>query len=73
MNLEETMNCIADSVSIYSGYVLTSTTDAKLESKVCLSNSTMSLISTTNVMTVKFETDSSVNKTGFSAYVYRGD
>lgn len=72
MNLEETMNCIADFVSVYSGYALTSTTDAKLESKLCLSNSTASSISTSNVMTVKFETDATVNKTGFNAYVYRG-
>ncbi|XP_014475365.1 PREDICTED: cubilin [Dinoponera quadriceps] len=71
MNLEETMNCVADSLSVYSGYALISTEDAKLESKICLANSTMSLIKGTNVMTVKFETDSSVNKTGFSAYVYR--
>lgn len=72
MNLEETMSCISDSLSVYSGYALTSTDDAKLESKVCLANSTMALIRTTNVMTVKFETDSSINKTGFNAYVYRG-
>ncbi|EFN89302.1 Cubilin, partial [Harpegnathos saltator] len=71
MNLEETMNCIADSVSVYSGLALISTSDAHLKSKLCLANSTMTSIRTTNVMTVKFETDSSVNKTGFNAYVYR--
>lgn len=72
MNLEETSNCVADSVSVYSGYALTSTTNAHLESKLCLSNSSMSLIRGTNVMTVKFNTDMFVNKTGFNAYIYRG-
>ncbi|TGZ53188.1 Cubilin [Temnothorax longispinosus] len=71
MDLEETNNCVADSVSVYSGYALTSTTDAHLESKLCLANASMSLVSGTNVMTVKFDTDMSVNKTGFNAYVYR--
>ncbi|XP_071569184.1 cubilin isoform X2 [Temnothorax nylanderi] len=71
MDLEETNNCVADSVSVYSGYALTSTADAHLESKLCLANASMSLVSGTNVMTVKFDTDMSVNKTGFNAYVYR--
>lgn len=72
MDLEEMIDCIADSVSVYSGYALTSTDDARLESKLCLANSSMSLITGTNVMTVKFDTDSYGNKTGFNAYVYRG-
>lgn len=72
MDLEETNDCIADSVSVYSGYALTSTTDAHLESKLCLANASMSLITGTNVMTVKFDTDAFENKTGFNAYVYRG-
>jgi len=72
MDLEETNDCVADSVSVYSGYALTSTTDAHLESKLCLANSSMSLITGTNVMTVKFDTDMFENKTGFNAYVYRG-
>ncbi|KAL0113327.1 hypothetical protein PUN28_012468 [Cardiocondyla obscurior] len=71
MDLEETSDCVADSVSVYSGYALTSTTNARLENKLCLANSTMSLISGTNVMTVKFDTDVYYNKTGFNAYVYR--
>nr|XP_012218853.1 PREDICTED: cubilin-like [Linepithema humile] len=71
MNLEETSNCVADAVSVYSGYALTSTSNAKLEGKLCLANSTMTLIKGTNVMTVKFDTDTFVNKTGFNAYVYR--
>lgn len=72
MDLEETNECIADYVSVYSGYALTSTSDARLEKKLCLANSSMSLISGTNVMTVKFNSDSYANKTGFNAYVYRG-
>ncbi|XP_011637168.1 cubilin-like [Pogonomyrmex barbatus] len=71
MDLEETSDCGADSVSVYSGYALTSTSNAHLESKLCLANSSSSSISGTNVMTVKFETDAFVNKTGFNAYVYR--
>ncbi|EZA59389.1 Cubilin [Ooceraea biroi] len=71
MNLEESSECIADSVSVYSGYALTSTDNAKLESKLCLSNSSTALIKASNVMTVKFDTDAFVNKTGFNAYVYR--
>lgn len=72
MDLEESSDCIADAVSVYSGDASTSTTDAHLESKLCLANSSMSLISGTNVMTVKFDSDAFVNKTGFNAYVYRG-
>lgn len=72
MNLEETSDCVADAVSVYSGYALTSTSNAKLEGKLCLANSTMALIKGTNVMTVKFDTDTFLNKTGFNAYVYRG-
>ncbi|XP_012062648.1 PREDICTED: cubilin [Atta cephalotes] len=71
MDLEETSNCEADSVSVYSGNALTSATGAHLESKLCLANSSASLISGSNMMTVKFNTDEFVNKTGFNAYVYR--
>lgn len=72
MDLEETNDCIADSLSIYSGYALTSTNNANLLRKLCLSNSTWVQIKGTNIMTVKFESDSFINKTGFNAYVYRG-
>jgi len=72
MDLEESSDCVADSVSVYSGYALTSTDNAKLESKLCLSNSSSTLIKASNVMTVKFDSDIFVNKTGFNAYVYRG-
>lgn len=72
MDLEETSNCEADSVSVYSGNALTTTTGAHLESKLCLANSSASLISGSNLMTVKFDTDEFVNKTGFNGYVYRG-
>lgn len=61
MNLEETMNCIADSVSVYSGFALTSTDNANLERNLCLANSTFALIRTTNVMTVKFR----IRRNGF--------
>ncbi|XP_039305004.1 cubilin isoform X2 [Solenopsis invicta] len=71
MDIEESSNCVADSVSVYSGNALTSTADAHLENKLCLANSSMTSTKATNVMTVKFETDWFVNKTGFSAYVYR--
>ncbi|XP_029168402.1 cubilin-like [Nylanderia fulva] len=72
MNLEETNDCIADSVSVYSGYALTSTpSNADLLSRLCLANSTWAQIKGTNVMTVKFDSDGFINKTGFSAYVYR--
>ncbi|KAH0948163.1 hypothetical protein HN011_006977 [Eciton burchellii] len=71
MDLEESSDCVADSVSVYSGYALTSTDNAKLESKLCLSNSSSTLIKASNVMTVKFDSDIFVNKTGFNAYVYR--
>lgn len=72
MDLEETNDCIADSVSVYSGYALTSTNNANLLRRLCLSNSTWVQIKGTNIMTVKFESDSFINKTGFNAYVYRG-
>lgn len=72
MDLEETMNCVADSVSVYTGNALTSPENAHLKSKLCLSNATLTLVRASNVMTVKFETDVSINKTGFSAYVHRG-
>lgn len=72
MNLEESSDCIADSVSVYSGYALTSTSNANLLNRLCLANSTWVQIKGTNVMTVKFESDAFINKTGFSAYVYRG-
>ncbi|XP_050461753.1 cubilin-like [Cataglyphis hispanica] len=71
MNLEESSDCVADSVSVYSGYALTSTSNANLLNRLCLANSTWVQIKGTNVMTVKFESDAFINKTGFSAYVYR--
>ena len=72
MDLEETTGCFADSLSVYDGNALQSTNNAKLLEKLCLSNSTLTWVKASNVMTVKFETDGYLNKTGFSAYVFRG-
>ncbi|XP_066598353.1 cubilin-like [Prorops nasuta] len=71
MDLEESHECLMDSVSIYSGNAMLSLDNAKLLQRLCLSNSTLSLIKASNVMTVKFESDGYGNKTGFHAYVYR--
>lgn len=72
MDLEETIGCFADSLSVYDGNALQSTNNAKLLEKLCLANSTLTWLKASNVMTVKFETDGYLNKTGFSAYVFRG-
>ncbi|XP_012136673.2 cubilin [Megachile rotundata] len=71
MDLEETSNCMADYLLVYSGNALTTPNNAELLERLCLSNSTSSAVVAGNVMTVKFESDSYLNKTGFSAYVYR--
>ncbi|XP_014605735.1 PREDICTED: cubilin-like [Polistes canadensis] len=71
INLEESTDCVYDYVAIYSGYALTSEENSVLEQKLCLSNATWNTIKTKNVMTVKFVSDSYLNKTGFSARVYR--
>ena len=71
MDLEETTGCFADSLSVYDGNALQPSNNAKLLEKLCLSNSTSTRVKASNVMTVKFETDSYLNKTGFSAYVFR--
>lgn len=73
MDLEEQMYCTEDFVLVYSGNALTEPNDAKLLERLCWPNATSSLITTGNVMTVKFESDGYLNKTGFSAYVYRGN
>lgn len=72
MNLEETPDCIADYVAVYSGNSITSTENSVLEKKLCLWNETWNKIKTNNVMTVKFVSDNYLNKTGFKAQVYRG-
>ncbi|KAK2582770.1 hypothetical protein KPH14_005035 [Odynerus spinipes] len=71
MNLEESTDCMADYVAVYSGNALTSTKNAVLQQKLCLSNSTWNPIKAGNVMTVKFVSDFYLNETGFQAYVYR--
>lgn len=73
MDLEETSECTADSFSVYDGNALQAVNTAKLLQKLCLSNSTFTTIKASNVMTVKFDTDFYLNKTGFSANVYRGE
>lgn len=72
MDLEESNNCVADFVAVYNGNALTDESNANLLHKLCLSNSTSMMIEADNVMTVKFESDSYLNETGFSAYVYQG-
>ncbi|KAJ8670094.1 hypothetical protein QAD02_001353 [Eretmocerus hayati] len=67
LNLEESENCITDYVAIYKGHIETSDSDENLLRKVCLSNATFINYPGTNVMTVKFVTDSYGNRTGFSA------
>ncbi|XP_033347146.1 cubilin [Bombus vosnesenskii] len=71
MDLEESNNCVADFVTVYNGNALTDESNANLLHKLCLSNSTSMAIEADNVMTVKFESDSYLNETGFSAYVYQ--
>lgn len=73
LNLEESENCLADHVEVYSGYALTVTPDVKLLGKLCLANSTSVPLHASHVMTVKFHTDWGQNKTGFNAIVYRGN
>lgn len=73
VNVEEAPDCIADSVAVYSGNAVASTRDATLLRKVCESNTTQEMISGTNLMTVKFITDSYLNMTGFKAIVYKGN
>ncbi|XP_076628821.1 cubilin [Colletes latitarsis] len=70
MDLEESTNCVADALSVYDGNALTSTENAVLIQRLCLANSTLVEVKAGNVMTVKFESDVYINKTGFSAYVY---
>ncbi|XP_035743302.1 cubilin-like [Vespa mandarinia] len=71
INLEESPDCIADYVAVYSGNAITSTENSVLEKKLCLFNETWIKITTKNVMTVKFISDAYLNKTGFKAQVYR--
>ncbi|XP_017881696.1 cubilin [Ceratina calcarata] len=73
MDLEESFGCLADYVSVYSGNALMDTDDTELLGKLCLANSTsLWLENDNNVMTVKFQSDSYLNKTGFRAHVFVG-
>ncbi|OXU20544.1 hypothetical protein TSAR_014165, partial [Trichomalopsis sarcophagae] len=69
LNIEESEECVTDYVALYNGHVTTFDGPEKPFKKVCLSNATLINYSGTNVMTVQFFTDSSQNKTGFSAVV----
>ncbi|XP_076296135.1 cubilin [Lasioglossum baleicum] len=72
LDLEEMGGCAADSLSVYDGDALNAPDNAKLLERMCYSNSSYTHLRTTdNVMTVKFESDFYVNKTGFNAYVRR--
>ncbi|KZC14141.1 Cubilin [Dufourea novaeangliae] len=71
LDLEETNGCVADALSIYNGDALSAPENAKLLERLCLSNSSLVQVNADNVMTVKFESDGYVNKTGFSAYAYQ--
>lgn len=74
MDLEETDKCAADHVDIYSGFAQTNPIppSAKQLGRFCLTNESSAHVETSNVMTVKFETDVYVNKTGFKAIVFSG-
>ena len=72
MSLEETSDCVADFVAVYDGNALETENSASLLQTLCFSNSTQTWIKASDLMTVKFQSDGYVNKTGFSAYVYRG-
>ncbi|KAK0075492.1 hypothetical protein PV325_006820, partial [Microctonus aethiopoides] len=72
IDIEESYQCISDHISVYSGYAISTppSPDAKLLGKYCLSNESRTHVDSTNVMTVKFESDIYSNRTGFKAVVY---
>ncbi|XP_011302978.1 cubilin [Fopius arisanus] len=74
LNLEEGHDCYGDSVSVFDGIALSEEPppDVHLLGKYCRSNESDSRVeSITNTMTVKFLTDSFMNRTGFKAEVIR--
>ncbi|XP_076766726.1 cubilin [Xylocopa sonorina] len=71
IDLEESSDCMFDSITVYSGNALVESNNAPLLNRFCLSNATSVQTEADSVMTVKFNTDRSVNRTGFNAYVYR--
>ncbi|XP_033326417.2 cubilin [Megalopta genalis] len=72
LDIEESDTCFADSLSVYDGDALNTPENAKLLEKMCLANSSHTqLQASDNVMTIKFVSDSYVNKTGFYAFARR--
>lgn len=72
LDIEESDNCVADSLSVYNGNGLYDTDNLRLIRKMCLANSSFTVLNAENVMTVKFDSDFYVNKTGFQAFVRKG-
>ncbi|XP_046746260.1 cubilin-like [Diprion similis] len=69
--LEETENCIADQVKIYTGNSLTSQQQWTQTGNFCYRNTTGTTIEASNLMKIEFKTDVYGNKTGFTAIVRR--
>ncbi|GBP07549.1 Cubilin [Eumeta japonica] len=67
-NLEETSSCFADHVDIYSSKTGGADWEVVRES-ICLSNIINTYINSTTFMKIRFKTDSSVKRNGFSALV----
>lgn len=63
--------CVMDKIEIYTGIGGTENWD--LRNTVCYKNTTDSIFElNSNVIKIIFESDSSMNGTGFNAFVYRG-
>ncbi|XP_078037937.1 cubilin [Augochlora pura] len=72
LDIEESENCFADSLSVYDGDALNTPEEAELLEKMCLANSSHTQLQVSdNVMTVIFESDGYINKTGFYATARR--
>lgn len=71
MDLEESTDCVADYVAVYSGNALNSNTGKFLKQE-CLSNNSFVTIPSGNEMTVRFVSNYIENGTGFEAVVFRG-
>ncbi|XP_046466404.1 cubilin [Neodiprion pinetum] len=71
LDLEEDATCLSDQVKIYSGTSLATQREWSYIGSYCHPNMTYTLIQTSNLMKVEFHSDSWINKTGFSARVYK--
>ncbi|GBP07555.1 Cubilin [Eumeta japonica] len=67
-NLEETSSCFADHVDIYSSKTGGADWEVVREN-ICLSNIVNTYINSTTFMKIRFKTDSSIKRNGFSAMV----